>query len=179
MQAIFLVLATLVLIWSWALCGIAGVGLLLRAFCKGRGYWLSVGLILLTAAWYYVALPYTFGVRSHTIRSADGRSEAWLMQTGVSTNLRVRRGDKEVLIHLHAGFARPENVFWIEDGETIGVDYGDDSPDRDKIANVGLYFKEERDVTKKDVERMHFKKPMTPPEQAAFERAKQAMMNDE
>ncbi len=162
--------------WGWIILVLAAIGLLATipgTTRQARRIIVAICLLALAFGWQQVTRPLNFGVEYGHICTQKDDVEAFVRQKGLMGYwLVVRRDGEEQKIWLSRR-ARPKQVFWIQEGRTIGVEYRDQHliVDIEALADPTL---KGRILSPEEERRLDYHRTLNPEEEAVFEAARRA-----
>jgi hypothetical protein len=125
---ILILIAWVALRWGWTVVGAAAIVILARGTIRRSAPLTAIALLLavLSAGWFVVARPLIWDVVILRVRDPGGDAKLTVVKSLVNHLLVYdRRGEiHKFKLKSGPGAPRPESVFWIDVGKSVGVDYG-------------------------------------------------------
>ena len=177
MLEILIAISLILLTWGWIIPVLIGgfrLATVRGANQQARRILIAVGMIALAACWARAVQSLTWGVDHQTIRTQAGDVTATVRHIGRIYYLVVQQDGKEKhILPLFGG--RPESLFWIREGKTIGVSL----KGQHLIVDIDIRS-DPTNATKRlspeEKRRFDYQRKLTPDEERLFEAAERASM---
>ncbi len=181
LAAIFLLILFFLFLWGWILLGLIGLLVLatvVRSTRRTCRTIVALSMILVASGWFQLVRPIIIGVDYQCIQTQDGSIKAALRQKGfVGYWLVISEDSKEKCIHL-TDRTRPKQIFWIQEGKTIGVEYpkgGHQMVDVETLLDPTI---NSRRLSAEEELRLDHQRKLNLEEEKLFEAAKQAALEN-